>query len=254
MALVSGYNGSPCVGWGSNYQAHLAGLATGSVAHAVPTPIISNGVPAYASSGTASAANDGNYNTEWSASSTSGWLAYDLSSVAAYERTKVTVAWYTNSYGYTVDPPPGCAGWQGGEPANYTIDVNAAPGGTLPSGGWVTMATVTGNGFHSKQHQIRMSGYNWVRINVASTGDGSGSPANINLNMDVASGQGDSWLMLGDSITAGGMEHNGDPSFTDQVSAATTGRYTPIQEDGGLPCALANDMPTYVDAYLAGTS
>jgi hypothetical protein len=51
------------------------------------------------------------------------------------------------------------------------------------------------------------------------------------------------------------MEHttdaNGSRSFGDQVRKATDRQVHPIQEDGGLPCALAADVPGFVDQHLA---
>src|SRR6185312_6884109 len=93
-----------------------------------------------------------------------------------------------------------------GLPQNYTIDVNPAPtGSTAPTTGWVTLTTVTGNTYHSRQHLINMTGYNWVRINV--TTQLGGRPM---FNMDVhdaSAGANDSWVILGDSITQDGTPH-----------------------------------------------
>ncbi len=52
------------------------------------------------------------------------------------------------------------------EPRDYTLEGNAAAGGTLPTTGWVTLATITGNTYISRQHAIDLTGYNWFRMTV----------------------------------------------------------------------------------------
>src|SRR5205823_2794022 len=72
-----------------------------------PMPLISRGVPVFASSQLYAAANavDGDYNTEWRGS-IPGWIALDLSRVPASQRGQVIVAWYndpsTSPYDHTV--------------------------------------------------------------------------------------------------------------------------------------------------------
>ncbi|WP_152965972.1 hypothetical protein [Pseudobacteroides cellulosolvens] len=62
-------------------------VAVSKAAHK-PIPLISKGVPAFASVGTASDANDENYGTSWKGNPP-GWLAYDLSIVPESQRIKV---------------------------------------------------------------------------------------------------------------------------------------------------------------------
>ena len=102
-------------------------------------PVISRNVPAYAGSGKAYEANDDAYYTAWSAAAPDA-LAYDLSGVPASQRGKVLAVWYNGStfdrvgrY-ITVD----------GEPTDYTIEINRAPGGSLPQDGWEVVETVKG--------------------------------------------------------------------------------------------------------------
>jgi hypothetical protein len=113
-----------------------------SASLAQPMPVISRNVPAYASSGDAAQGNDASYDTQWrsnenTSSSAPSWIAYDLSGVAAASRGQVDVVWY-NANGvyddYDLYAKPGTGAYN--EPRDYTIDVNTAPGGTLPSSGW----------------------------------------------------------------------------------------------------------------------
>ena len=99
--------------------------------------VISRHAHAFASSGyyPASDANDDSYDTTWRSQGTPAWLAYDLSSVPASQRSKVLVVWYneTANYDHTI------IGYTAYNlPQDYTIDVNPAPGGgSPPGGGWV---------------------------------------------------------------------------------------------------------------------
>src|SRR6478672_6552516 len=61
----------------------------------VPMPVISRGVPAFASSERgrpARSANDDDYGSFWRSSSVPAWLAYDLSGVPAAQRGNVLLA------------------------------------------------------------------------------------------------------------------------------------------------------------------
>ena len=121
-------------------------------------PGISRGVPAYASSALnpAGDANDSDYGTFWQSNGGPGWLAYDLSGVPAIQRGPVVVGWYndplTSPYDHAFF----------GEPAynnlrSYTIEGNAGPGGgSPPATGWVTLASVVNNTYHSREHVVDM--------------------------------------------------------------------------------------------------
>src|SRR5258708_16369875 len=159
-------------------------------------PVISRNVPAFASSGyyPASFANDENYDTVWRYQCTPAWLAYDLSSVPSSDRGKVLVVWYNESYDYnhTIDAENAY-----NLPQAYTIDVNPGRGGGKPpKTGWVTLVTLTGNHYHSRQHLIDMTGNNWIRINVTAV-DGATENYDASINVDVYDviyGTSDNWI------------------------------------------------------------
>ncbi|MGA8014750.1 MAG: SGNH/GDSL hydrolase family protein [Candidatus Dormiibacterota bacterium] len=227
-------------------------------------PIVSTGVPAYASAGKASNANDASYDDAWQPGTTSGWLAYDLSGVPAAERAKAVVWWESDAYGYTIAALPGvCSGWEGGYPTAYTIDANAAPGGSLPATGWATLENVTGNQYKSRQALLDLTGYNWIRLDISSTANSSNNPdPDISINSfevaDAAQGVTDDWVFLGDSITAGAMNHSALTapdgstvlSFAGMVAAGTGGANHPIQENAGLPCVRADQASTFMSGDL----
>ncbi len=99
-----------------------------------PQPIISRGVPAYASSGTASYGNNATYaqegkwiaDCEWTVFSSPAWLAYDLSGAAAADRAKILVVWYGGGQAYDCSIIKGSSYRM---PGPYVIEGNRAPGG-----------------------------------------------------------------------------------------------------------------------------
>lgn len=216
--------------------------------------VISRQVPAFASSGyyPASNANDDSYDTAWRSQGTPAWLAYDLSSVPISQRIKVLVVWYneTSNYDHTI------IGYSAYNlPQDYTIEVNSAPGGDTPPGeGWVTLATVRGNDYHSREHVIDMAGDNWIRINVTRV-DGSIENYDASINMDVydaSHGITDNWIFFGDSITAGAMGHTttgGVKAFAQLINERAS-QYFPAQESGGIGYLTSADAVNYINTWL----
>jgi lysophospholipase L1-like esterase len=219
-------------------------------------PLISRGVPVYASSQIypATYANDSSYGTNWRGT-IPGWIALDLSRVPVAQRHQVIVAWYndpaTSPYDHTVVNDVAYNNLR-----DYTIDVNAAPGGTsAPTSGWVTLATVTGNRYHSRSQLADLTGYNWVRLNITA-GDGSSGNTNAALNLDVhdaSQGVQDSWIFFGDSVTEDGMFHYSDGSsvgnFSQLINASRPGSY-PAYEDGGIWGLVSADGAQHMAAWL----
>ncbi len=218
--------------------------------------LISRNIPAFSSSSIypASNANGASYDVSWRSRGAPAWLVYDLSSVPAAQRSKVLVVWYNDAsgnYDHTIEHYPGY-----NLPQDYTIAANAAPGqGPSPAAGWVALVTVQGNHYHSRQHVINMTGYNWIRINVTAI-DGSILNEDVSLNMDVYDARTalqDDWIFFGDSITAGGMGHetsDGVPSFAQLINTKVPGHY-PVQENGGVAYLTSADGVQYLKTWLS---
>ncbi|HEX8918792.1 MAG TPA: SGNH/GDSL hydrolase family protein, partial [Chloroflexota bacterium] len=103
---------------------------------------------------------------------------------------------------------------------------------------------------------VNMTGYTWLRINITSSL--GGTPA-IKMDVyDASQGQQDTYLMLGDSITAEGMAHsnidlsgswNGG-SLTQLINASNSAYYPSIV-DGGTGGVTAEWGATYIANMLA---
>ena len=209
------------------------------------SPLISRNVPAYSGTNpaTASAGNDEHYFSFWSGTAPD-YLAYDLSGVPEEQRKEVSAVWYTTStfdrIGQYVN--------QNMIPTDYNVEVNAAPGGTYPTEGWVTVEEVRGKTYGSMMHTFDMTGYNWIRLNVLKADGEEGR--NISLNLDVHSGKADTWLFLGDSITAGGMNNcygTGFATYLNQIDAG----FFPVQINGGIGGITSTDGIQNIDKWLS---
>jgi lysophospholipase L1-like esterase len=232
-----------------------AWLASGIAAAATTTPLISRGVPAFASSEIYPAkwANDNDYATFWRGAVPS-WIAYDLSAVPASNRTDVVLVWYndpiTGDYDHAIIGGPGYNNL-----GAYTVEVNAAAGGGAPPAtGWVVLASVSGNTLHSRQHRLHFAGYNWLRVNVSAS-DGSVSNVDAAINLDVYDARsvlGDDWIFFGDSITAGSMSHETTPghgTFSQMINAFAPAHF-PLAEGGGIGYLTTTDGAHLVPGWL----
>jgi lysophospholipase L1-like esterase len=226
-------------------------IGFGILVAAPPTmPLISRNCPVFVSAGTASGANDHNYGTTWRGA-VPGWIAYDLSDIPKDQRGPVIVVWYnpdTYDYDFTVKN-----NWAYGVLKTYTIEGNAAAGAAgAPTSGWVTLARVTGNTYHSRQHLVNLTGYNWIRLNIAAA-NGSSDTGGVSVNLDIhnaSQGTDDDWIFYGDSITAGGMVSNGDNSFAQMINAAKSD-YFPVAECGGIGGVFSTQGAQYISQWLS---
>lgn len=219
-------------------------------------PVISRGVPAYASSEggrPARNANDNDYATYWRSSGVPAWLAYDLSGVPTAQRGNVLLAWYndplTPDYNHTLT-----RNLAYNLPAAYTIEANKAPGGAVPGSGWDVLTSVAGNVLHSRQHTLNLSGYNWVRINVsAAVGDDLNKDVSLNMDIhDASKGVQDSWIFYGDYISAAGFDH--DPRGVGTFAQLINGfrpQYFPAEESGGTSFVQSGDGARLIKDWLA---
>jgi lysophospholipase L1-like esterase len=235
-------------------------------------PVVSRGIPSFTNddfSGAfpASLANNVSYGDYWRCltapvgNTDSGtltapvYLAYDLSGVPAAQRGAICLAWYNDASTGAYNPSLISNNYYN-VPAGYTIDANAAAGGTLPGSGWVTLATVAGNAYHSRQHALNMTGYNWIRINVTAI-NGSISNNNVQINMDVhdcSGGNLDNYIFYGDSITQRGLDHSnlnlGSAGTLPYLIQAGAAAHFPVCECGGIGGYLSTDGAANIGTWL----
>lgn len=211
------------------------------------TPVLSRGLPAFATAGPAANANDFKYDTTWRAAVPCS-LAYDLSAVPAEQRQELLVVWYNNDtydYDHTLKNRE-----THNLPQTYTIEGNDAPGnGAVPTQGWVQLLSVADNDYHSRQHVIDFAGYNWLRMVITKA-----SRDNASINLDVYSAPSaiqDDWIFLGDSITAGGMALSGKGKGTfAQIINQAKPEYFPVAEGGGSGATTSAHLAQKIDEYL----
>ncbi len=230
--------------WGWCYLDKLTVVQNTQSAGMPANPVISRNVPAYSKNTTAAAAgNDAHYYTSWT-SSGQDYLAYDLSSVPQSQRKQVLAVWYNGSTFDQIGSYATCSAI----PVDYTIEVNAAAGGTYPASGWKSVKTVQGNGLSSRQHLIDLEGYNWIRINVSKC---YGNEVSLNFDIhDASAGISDSWIFFGDSITAGSMVNSYGTSYATRVNQIDS-RYFPLQENGGIGGISSYHGSANIDNWLS---
>jgi hypothetical protein len=181
------------------------------------------------------------------------WLAYDLSGVPPAQRGNVLLGWYndpiTPDYDYTLT-----RNLSYNLPQSYTIEASSAAGGAVPQGGWVVLTTVNGNKYHSRQHALNLSGYNWVRINVTAV-TGANLNRDVAINMDIhdaSRGVQDSWIFYGDYISAAALDHDprGVGTFAQLINNSRP-QYYPAQESGGTSYVQSGDGAEHIREWLA---
>lgn len=227
-------------------------------------PIISQGKPSYETGGFFPAANgnDALYGTTWRSVSVPSIgspqrFTIDLSTVPAIQRGVVVVNLLNEIGNQYVDPAGDVVASLF---SDYTLEANAgAGGGVAPGGGWVTLVQVTGNTYHTRQHIIDLTGYNWLRMSCTATlGTNPNDDLEVQIDIhDAHLGLADRWLFAGDSITAEQALHGqlggGDwgpavPGALSQVlnNSYTYGQYYPAIIDGGfggMTAAAASVQP-----------
>lgn len=211
-----------------------------------PNPVISRNCPAYSGTGDAKSANDEHY-FSFCFMNAPDYIAYDLSEVPDEQKKQVIAVWYNTSSFDNI----GMYASSNMKPTNYTVEVNKADGGEYPAEGWEIVETVTDNVLASRQHLVNMEGYSWIRLNITKSDGQEGKSASVNFDVhSVSDGISDSWLFLGDSITAGGMNNCYGTGFATHVNQIDD-RYFPIQENGGIGGIRSIDGRENIDRWLA---
>ena len=214
----------------------------------VPCPVISRRAPAFArvNNWSARSGNDDYYSGAWSGKAPD-WLAYDLSGVPEENRQTVAAVWYSPG---TWDQLGQWAS-RARTPTDYAIELNAAPGGECPEEGWTAAVTVTGNVRGARMHVLDMAGCNWIRLRVTAAEGKADGACDVNFDVhDLSGGGNDTWLFLGDSITAGAMGNSYGTGFAAYVNRMRPA-YFPLQINGGIGGLTSRDGRAHIGEWLA---
>jgi acyl-CoA thioesterase-1 len=234
--------------------AAIPGRDAGAIA---PMPLISRGLPAFASRATSTAAHafDDDYGTSWSSGhppslSEPDWIAIDLSSVPPAKRTSVYSVWF-NEAGYVYDTSDG---YSYALPGDYAIQSHAGPGGGAPpADGWVPLVTRKGNTLSSGADLLRLDGATWLRF-VCTANARNTAPQNSYLalqwNLHDAHAGVEGWKFVGDSITANAMGHRKTNDSFDQLVARQVHAFPAFEMAGHGFWTSATALGA-IDAFLA---
>ncbi len=141
-----------------------------------------------------------------------------------------------------------------GAPRTYRIETSA-DSTDGEDGRWTVAAEVRDNPARSRAHAVPFEGQRWIRMVV------TGLPEKLNewglfldeIELhDLSDGGNDTWVFLGDSITAGVFDRADErrPSFADSVAVLHPG-YTPAMINAGLPRLRSWEAIDRVDEVLA---
>jgi len=237
-------------------------------------PLISRGLPAYDSGGFGGSnavanAVDADYSTYWRlvnipSVGSPQYCAFDISGIAAAAKTSVILHWFNDtSLSFWDNVSASTSVNFNNLPRDYKIRGHAGAGGGAPpviaDAGWVDLDTVTGNVYRSRQKALNLSSYNWVGLRFTASNGPAASNDDVSLQLNihnVAAGNTDNWLWLGDSIMSECMSWrnlDGTPwtsgPLTKQIESAK-GRY-PLYQNGGVPTTASGYADTNKAALFA---
>lgn len=130
---------------------------------------------------------------------------------------------------------------------SYVIDRHSSQSDTLPETGWEPILTESGNCFSTRQHALHLGGCRWIRIRFLRC---TGVPQFRFDVHDASAGISDSWLFLGDSVTACAMGNAWGTSFAAHIHARDA-RFYPIQQNGGIGGLTSRDGRQYIHRWIA---
>jgi hypothetical protein len=141
-----------------------------------------------------------------------------------------------------------------GAPADYRIEISA-DSTDGEDGSWKTVAQVTGNKFHAREHAFDFDGKSWVKMVLLKAPENS--PNGLSLQeielFDLSNGGTDSWFFMGDSITANSFDREStkhQPSFAELVHAEHP-KFFPAMICGGIGGENSSNGLDHLDEWLA---
>jgi lysophospholipase L1-like esterase len=210
----------------------------------IPNPLVSRSKPVFPPA--AAGINDGRYKTggpSWNAGRpTAAAPAFAAIQVGAGYR-RLLLSWTASgNYNYT--------DVQFGAPSDYRLETsNDSTNGSDGTWNMVGVA-ITGNTVRTRAHSFDFQDQSWVRMVV------TGSVANVSIDEidvhDISNGSEDTWVFLGDSITAFAYDRDtpqDQPSFAENVHARHPA-YFPAMINAGIGSELTGNGLARVDNAL----
>lgn len=199
-----------------------------------PMPLLSRGKETASSTGDATAVVDGVYfgGATWNAQPPA-WVAIRVG--AGPSRAMLSFVVYPGT-----EPP-----------ADYRIETSTDSTDGA-DGTWTIAADVAGNDAPARAHPFDFAARTWVRFVVtrAQTADGSIAMDEIDVH-DASAGNDDTWMFVGDSITAMAFGRSlGADDFAERVHAAAPA-YFPLMIGAGVGGTSTVDGVAQIDHWLA---
>jgi len=203
-----------------------------------PMPLVSRNRPAFASAGNAAAVNDGEYygGATWDVvpgDATPAWVAIQVGAGP----TRAMLNWVAY---------PGS-----NLPTHYRIETSADSTNGA-DGNWTTAVTIVGNGVEARAHPFAFAGQQWVRFVVTRAHDVGQAISIDEIDVqDASTGNADSWMFVGDSITAAAF-HRGlfEGNFPERVHAVSPA-FFPLMIGAGVGGTSTVDGVARIDEWLA---
>jgi lysophospholipase L1-like esterase len=204
----------------------------------VPMPLISRQQPTAASAGNGAAVVDGEYY---------GGATWDvLPSVQA-------PAWVAIRVG--AGPARAMLNWVAypgsNVPADYRIETSADSTDGA-NGHWTAAVTVTGNPAEARAHSFAFAGQQWVRFVVTRAASAGQAISIDEIDVhDASAGSSDTWMFVGDSITAAAF-HRGlfSGNFPERVRAVSPA-FFPLMIGAGVGGTSTVDGVAHIDEWIA---
>ncbi|MEO8672801.1 MAG: GDSL-type esterase/lipase family protein [Tahibacter sp.] len=203
----------------------------------VPMALISRGKPAFASGGNATANVDGEYygGATWDvvpSVAAPAWVAIHVGAGAS----RAMLSWVAY---------PGS-----NLPTSYRVETSADSTNGA-NGNWSTAVAITGNNVPSRAHSFAFSGKQWVRFWIsASQSAGVGISMNEIDVHDASAGTSDTWMFVGDSITAAAFSRSlFADNFPERIHAVVPA-YFPLMIGAGVGGTSTNDGVAHIDEWL----
>jgi lysophospholipase L1-like esterase len=203
-----------------------------------PMPLISRHQPAFASGGNAAAVDDGEYY---------GGATWDV------VPSEAAPAWVAIHVG--AGPTRAMLNWVAypgsNLPTHYRIETSADSTNGA-DGGWTTAVTVVDNGVDARAHPFAFAGRQWVRFLVTRSQNAGQAISIDEIDVqDASAGGSDSWMFVGDSITAAAF-HRGlfEGNFPERIHAVAPA-FFPLMIGAGVGGTSTVDGVAHIDEWLA---